>query len=57
MGEEAVPVVNLDRCFGCAVCAVGCDQEAIVMQPKPGFPEPPGTIKDLVTALKASAAR
>jgi len=57
MGEENVPVVNLDRCFGCAVCAAGCEQEAIVMEPKPRFPEPPKTMKDLVTALKASAAR
>ncbi|HEX9911419.1 MAG TPA: 4Fe-4S binding protein [Desulfatiglandales bacterium] len=57
MGGENVPVVNLDRCFGCAMCAAGCEEEAIVMEPKPGFPEPPKTIKDLVTALKASAAR
>ena len=56
MGEENVPVVNLDRCFGCATCATGCEQEAIVMEPKPGFPEPPKTMKDLVTALKTSAA-
>jgi len=57
MGDGNVPVVNLDRCFGCATCAAGCEQEAIVMEPKPGFPEPPKTMKDLVTALKASAAR
>ena len=57
MSKENVPVVDLDRCFGCATCAAGCEQEAIVMEPKPGFPEPPKTMKDLVTALKASAAR
>jgi len=57
MGGESLPVVNLDRCFGCAVCAAGCEQEAIVMEAKPGFPEPPKTMKDLVTALKTSAAR
>jgi len=57
MGEEDVPVANMDRCFGCAVCATGCAQEAVVMEPKPGFPEPPKTAKDLVTAIKASAAR
>jgi Pyruvate/2-oxoacid:ferredoxin oxidoreductase delta subunit len=57
MGQESVPVVNLDRCFGCAVCAAGCEQEAIVMEAKTGFPEPPKTTKDLVTALRASAAR
>jgi Pyruvate/2-oxoacid:ferredoxin oxidoreductase delta subunit len=57
MGQNDVPVVNLDRCFGCGTCAAGCEQEAIAMEPKPGFPEPPKTMKDLVTALKASAAR
>ncbi len=57
MGDKNVPVVDLDRCFGCATCAAGCEQEAIVMEPKPGFTEPPKTLKDLVTALKASAAR
>jgi Pyruvate/2-oxoacid:ferredoxin oxidoreductase delta subunit len=57
MGEHDVPVVNLDRCFGCAACATGCEQEAVAMEPKPGFPEPPKTLKDLVTAIRASAAR
>jgi electron transport complex protein RnfB len=57
MGKENVPVVDPDRCFGCATCAAGCEQEAIVMEPKPEFPQPPKTMKDLVTALKASAAR
>jgi Pyruvate/2-oxoacid:ferredoxin oxidoreductase delta subunit len=55
MGEKDVPVVDLDRCFGCAVCAAGCEEEAVVMEPKPGFPEPPKSVKDLVTALKAHA--
>jgi len=57
MGDKNVPVVDLDRCFGCAMCATGCVQEAIAMEPKPGFPEPPKTAKDLVTAIKTSAAR
>jgi len=57
MGDKALPVVNLDRCFGCAMCAAGCEPEAIAMVPKPGFPEPPKTIGDLVAALKAGAAR
>jgi Pyruvate/2-oxoacid:ferredoxin oxidoreductase delta subunit len=56
MGEENLPVVNLDRCFGCAVCATGCQDEAIVLEAKPGFPEPPKTLPDLVTAVKTSAA-
>jgi len=57
MGQNNVPVVNPDRCFGCGTCAAGCEQEAIVMEPKPGFPEPPKTLKDLVTAIKTSAVR
>jgi Na+-translocating ferredoxin:NAD+ oxidoreductase subunit B len=57
MGPDPVPVVDLDRCFGCAACTTGCEQEAIVMEPKPGFPEPPKTMKELITALKASAAK
>jgi ferredoxin len=56
MGPDPVPVVNLDRCFGCAACATGCEQEAIAMEAKPGFPEPPKTMRDLIIALKASAA-
>ena len=57
MGENDLPVVDLNRCFGCAVCATGCQQEAIVMETKPNFPEPPKTIKELITALKASAGK
>ncbi|MEW6666871.1 MAG: 4Fe-4S binding protein [Thermodesulfobacteriota bacterium] len=56
LGPDQVPAVNLDRCFGCAVCATGCEQDAIAMEAKPGFPEPPKSVKDLITALKASSA-
>lgn len=52
MGETNVPVVNPNRCFGCGVCATGCLESAIEMENKPGFPEPPKTVKELVTALK-----
>jgi Pyruvate/2-oxoacid:ferredoxin oxidoreductase delta subunit len=55
MGEANVPVVNTDRCFGCGVCATGCPESAIAMENKPGFPDPPKTVKALVTALKNSA--
>ena len=56
MGDNEVPEVNLDRCFGCAVCATGCPSEAIVMEPKPGFPVPPKDPKELIASLKASFA-
>jgi Pyruvate/2-oxoacid:ferredoxin oxidoreductase delta subunit len=55
MGEADVPVVNTDRCFGCGVCATGCPESAITMENKPGFPAPPKTVKELVTALKNNA--
>jgi Pyruvate/2-oxoacid:ferredoxin oxidoreductase delta subunit len=54
MGPEDVPVADMDRCFGCAVCASGCPSDAIEMEAKPGRPEPPKTVKDLVTALKGA---
>jgi ferredoxin len=46
----------IDRCFGCAVCATGCEYEAITMINKPGFQEPPRNGKELKEALKASRA-
>ncbi|MEW6671306.1 MAG: 4Fe-4S dicluster domain-containing protein [Thermodesulfobacteriota bacterium] len=56
MGEQNVPKVDGERCFGCAVCASGCPQDAIEMQTRPGWQPPPGTVKDLVAALKKEAA-
>ena len=56
MGDDDVPQVNLDRCFGCAVCASGCPTEAIVMEAKPDYPAPPKDPKELVTSIKASFA-
>lgn len=55
MGEANAPLVDTDRCFGCGVCATGCPEGAIAMVNKPGFPVPPKTVKELVTALKSSA--
>ncbi len=57
MGDNDVPQVNLDRCFGCAVCATGCPSDAIAMEAKPDFPEPPKDPKELITSLKASFAK
>jgi len=47
-------VVNLDRCFGCAVCATGCPSQAIFMVNKPGFPPPPKDAKAFREAFNAS---
>jgi formate hydrogenlyase subunit 6/NADH:ubiquinone oxidoreductase subunit I len=54
MGENDVPEIDLDRCFGCAVCATGCPSEAIVMVNKPDFPAPPKDGKALREAIMAS---
>jgi Pyruvate/2-oxoacid:ferredoxin oxidoreductase delta subunit len=54
MGEGNVPALDQDRCFGCAVCASGCAEEAIAMEARPDWPEPPKTVKDLITAIKAA---
>jgi len=55
MGDDRLPVVNTDRCFGCGVCATGFPENSIAMERVPGFPDPPKTVKELVTALKNSA--
>jgi len=54
MNASDHPAVDLDRCFGCGVCASGCPEEAIEMEARPGRPEPPRTVKDLVAAIKSA---
>lgn len=56
LGAAGVPEVDPDRCFGCAVCATGCPEEAIAMVAKPGWPGPPATTRDLAAALKSGAS-
>ncbi len=54
LGDDDVPVLDTDRCFGCAVCATGCDYEAIAMERIPGFAEPPKDSKAMRAAIKVS---
>jgi Pyruvate/2-oxoacid:ferredoxin oxidoreductase delta subunit len=56
MTDDDLPEVDLDLCFGCAVCATGCPEGAIVMESKPGFPEPPKDSKALGEAIKAASS-
>jgi Pyruvate/2-oxoacid:ferredoxin oxidoreductase delta subunit len=51
MGDEDVPVVDLNRCFGCAVCATGCDDDTITMVTKPGYATPPKDNNELMTSM------
>ena len=53
MNDGEKPEVNFDRCFGCAVCVTGCPEDAIAMEAKPGFPEPPADAKALRSEVKA----
>ena len=54
MNDEDKPKVDVDRCFGCAVCVTGCPEDAIAMLAKPDFPEPPVDSKALREAVKAA---
>jgi Fe-S-cluster-containing hydrogenase component 2 len=56
MGDDDIPLVNLDRCIGCGVCATGCPSEAIVMEEREEIPIPPMHRKALKEAMKASSA-
>ena len=53
MLDGDLPEVDLDRCFGCGVCATGCPTEAIVLVEKAARPEPPKDYSALKEALKA----
>ena len=55
MTGSDLPEVDLDLCFGCAVCASDCPESAIVITPKPGFSEPPKDGKTLGAAIKAAS--
>ena len=54
MGRDDVPEADLDKCFGCAVCATGCPSEAITMVNKPGFSEPPEDANALMEEVAKS---
>ena len=56
MGEDDVPEADLDRCFGCGICASGCLEDAISMVERPGAQAPPFDQKALKQAIKDSQA-
>jgi Fe-S-cluster-containing hydrogenase component 2 len=57
MSEDAVPEVDLDRCFGCAACSTGCPDEAVRMVAKAGHEAPPKDNGALMQAMFASFSK
>jgi len=52
MGNDNIPVVNLDLCIGCGVCATGCPEEAIDLVEREEILIPPVDQKALSEAVK-----
>lgn len=55
MSDQDVPEVDLNLCFGCAVCATGCDDDAITMVAKEvGYEPPPKNNAELMQKMVAA---
>jgi Pyruvate/2-oxoacid:ferredoxin oxidoreductase delta subunit len=52
MGNENLPIVNLDLCIGCGICATGCPEEAISLVEREEILIPPMDQKALAEAVK-----
>ncbi len=58
MGDQEVPEVDLNLCFGCAACATGCDDETITMVAKAeGYEPPPKDNKELMQRMFAAFSK
>lgn len=57
MGDQDVPVVNLNLCFGCAACATGCDDDTITMVSKADFEAPPQDNGELMQRMMATFSK
>jgi ferredoxin len=55
MSEDELLQLDLDRCFGCGVCATSCPTDAISLVAKAGHPEPPLDQQGMKEALRAGA--
>jgi len=51
MGNENIPVVNLDLCIGWGVCATGCPEEAIDLVERDDILIPPVDQRALAEAV------
>jgi len=54
MKDDDLPEFDKDLCCGCAECATGCPEDAIVIESKPGFPVLPRNGKAQGAAIKAA---
>jgi len=52
MGDANIPIVDLDLCIGCGVCATGCPEEAIELVERAEIQMPPFDQKALSEAVK-----
>jgi len=58
MGDQGVPEVDLNLCFGCAVCATGCADETITMVAKTeGYEPPPKDNNELMQKMFAAFSK
>jgi len=58
MGDQDVPEVDLNLCFGCAVCATGCNDETITMvAKKEGYEPPPKDNNELMQKMFAAYSK
>ena len=54
MGDQDLPEVDLNLCFGCAACATGCNDETITMITKPAHVPPPKNNNELMQNIFAA---
>ncbi len=54
--EDDVAAINPDRCIGCGVCVYHCPTEAMTLEARPDFVEPPRSFRELITKQAAAKA-